>query len=124
MRYMMLVKSAEAVAPTPELMAAIGALGQEMAQAGVLVEMGGLAPTARGARIRLSRSKLTVMDGPFAEAKEVIGGYAVLNAASRSDAIELGRRFVQLHADVLGGEYVMELEIRELLDAPPRGERG
>ena len=119
MRYMMLVKAREGLQPPPELLAAIGKLGQEMAEKGVLVEMGGLAPSARGAKIRLSRARINVTDGPFTEAKEVIGGYAVLNAGSKAEAIALGRTFVQVHADILGAEHEMELEIRELFDAPP-----
>jgi len=115
---MMLVKSPEGVPPSPALMAEIGRLSQEMAQKGVLLEAGGLAPSAQGARIRLSGATLTVTDGPFAEAKELVGGYAVLKAGSKAEAIEHGRRFVQAHADVLGPAYVMELEIREMHDSP------
>ena len=114
MRFMMLVKSAEAGPPSPELMAAIGKLSQEMAQAGVLLDMGGLAPSSRGARIRLSDARLTVIDGPFTESKELIGGYSVLKAASKAEAIELGRRFMQVHADILGPGHEVELEIREV----------
>lgn len=120
MRFMSMVKSAEGAPPTPELMAAIGQLAQEMAQAGVLVEMGGLAPSVRGARIRLAAGTVTVSDGPFTEAKELVGGYAVFDVASKAEAVELGRRFVQVHADVLGPGHVMELEIRELF-GPPGG---
>ena len=120
MRFMMLVKSAEGIAPPPELQVAIGRMAQEMAQSGALVDMGGLLPSVRGARIRLARKTLTVTDGPFTEAKELVGGYAILRAGSKDEAVELGRRFMQVHADVLGPEYVVELEIRELSD-PPAG---
>jgi hypothetical protein len=116
---MMLVKSAEGVPPVPELYAAIGKLAQEMSQSGVLVDMGGLAPSSRGARIRLAGKKLTVTDGPFTEARELVGGYSVLEVASKAEAIEHGRRFMQVHADVLGPEHVVELEIRELFAPPP-----
>ena len=119
MRYMMIVKSAEPTAPpSPELMAAVGQMAQDMAQAGVLLDMGGLAPSARGARIRVSKGTLAVLDGPFTETKELIGGFAVLKAGSKSEAIELGRRFMQMHVDVLGGDFTAELEIREMADAP------
>jgi len=118
MRFISMVKSAESGPPSPELMAAIGKLAQEMGQAGVLIEMGGLAPSARGARIRLSRGALTVVDGPFTESKELVGGYAVFRVGSKAEAVELGRRFMQVHADILGPEHVMELEIRELADPP------
>jgi hypothetical protein len=119
MRYMMLVKADEGVPPNPELMQAIGRLSEEMARKGVLLEMGGLAPSARGARIRLSKKRLEVTDGPFTEAKELVGGYAVLKAGSKAEAIALGRQFMQVHADILGPEWEIELEIRELFDAPP-----
>lgn len=118
MRFMMLVKAAESGPPSPELMAAIGKLSQEMAEAGVLLDMGGLAPSARGAKIRLAGAQLTVTDGPFTESKEVVGGFAVLQAASKAEAVELGRRFMQVHADVLGPSAVLELEIREMADVP------
>ena len=77
MRFMTMVKAPEKspLGPPPKaLMEAIGKLGEEAAKAGVMVEMGGLLPTAMGARLRLSGGKLTVTDGPFSEAKEVIGG--------------------------------------------------
>jgi hypothetical protein len=119
MRFMMIVKAPEDTPPTAELFAAIGKLSQEMAASGVLLETGGLAPTARGARVRLSGAKLTVTDGPFTETKELIGGFAILKAASRAEAIEHGRRFMQIHADVLGPSYEAECEIREMHDPPP-----
>ena len=118
MRFISMVKAAEGGPPSPELMAAIGKLAQEMAQSGVLIEMSGLAPSAKGARIRLSRGALTVVDGPFTESKELVGGYAVLRVGSKAEALELGRRFVQVHADIMGPEHVMELEIREMFDPP------
>jgi len=121
MRFMMMVKTPESGPPSPELMAAVGKLSQEMTEAGVLLDTGGLAPSARGARIRLSGATLTVIDGPFTESKELIGGFAVLKAASKAEAIELGRRLMQVHADVLGPTFTAELEIREMFD-PPAGQ--
>ena len=119
MRFMMLVKTREGTQHPPELFAAIGKLSQEMAAKGVLLDAGGLAPSARGARIRLSGAKLTVTDGPFTETKELIGGFSVIKAASREEAIEHGRRFMQIHADVMGPSYEAEVEIREMPDFPP-----
>ena len=120
MKFISMVKTAESgPPPTPELMAAIGTLAQELAQSGVLVEMGGLHHSANGARIRLSRGAIRVTDGPFTESKELIGGYAIFNVGSKADAIELGRQFLQVHSDILGPQYAMELEIRELFE-PPR----
>ena len=120
MRFMSMVKGPEGLPPSPELMAAIGKLAKDMAEAGVLVEMGGLAPSAKGARIRLSGGTLTVVDGPFVETKEVVGGFAMFNVASKAEAVELGRRFIQLHADIMGPSHVMEVEIREMYE-PPAG---
>jgi hypothetical protein len=122
MRFMMLVKAAENTPPVPELHRAIGQLAQEMAQTGVLLDMGGLAPSTQGARIRLAKSKLTMTDGPFTEAKELVGGFAVLKASSRDEALELGRRFMQVHADILGPDHVVELEIRQIVDPPTQPE--
>ena len=122
MRFMMLVKAAENTPPVPELYRAIGQLAQEMAQKGTLLDMGGLAPSTQGTRIRLAKSKLTTTDGPFTEAKELVGGFAVLSASSRDEALELGRRFMQVHADILGPDHVVELEIRQIVDPPTRPE--
>src|SRR5262245_21230437 len=77
MRFMVVVKSAENAGPPPQaLMAAIAKLGEEAMRASVMLETGGLLPSAMGARVRLSNGNLTVTDGPFLESKELIGGYA------------------------------------------------
>lgn len=102
--------------PSPALMAAIGKVTEESTRSGALVETGGLLPSSRGARIRASRGRLKVTDGPFTEAKEIVGGYAILRAGSKEEAIELGRRFLQAHVDVLGPDYDGQLEIREMFD--------
>lgn len=120
MRFMMMVKAdpdyEAGRPPAPELMGAIGRLSEEMAKAGILIEQGGLLPSARGAKVRASGGKLTVVDGPFSEAKELVGGYAILQVRSREEAIELGKRFMKVHADVLGPAYDGELEIRQMFD--------
>ena len=105
--------------PEPKLMEAIGKLSEELIKAGVMLDTGGLLPSAKGARIRASGGKLTVKDGPFTEAKELIGGYAILQVRSKEEAVELGRRFMQLHVDILGPSYQAELEVREMYDAMP-----
>lgn len=121
MRFMMMVKTSEAAGPpSPALEAAIGKLMGEMAATGVLVDAGGLLPSAKGATLRLSRAQVTVTDGPFLETKELVGGFAVLEAASKEDAVELGRRFLQVHADTLGASYEATLEIRQMADQPAR----
>jgi hypothetical protein len=120
MRFMMIIKADKnyeaGIPPTRELMAAIGKLSQQMAKEGVLLEAGGLMPSSRGARIRLTQQKLIVTDGPFAETKELIGGYAILQAKSKEEAIELGKQFIKVHGEVLGPSYEGDLEIRQMLD--------
>lgn len=120
MRYLMMIKSAETEGPpSPELMAGVGRMIEEMSRSGVLLETGGLAPSARGARIKLTGAKLFVTDGPFAETNEVIGGYAILRANSKHEAVALGKQFMQLHADILGPAFSAECEVREMSDPPP-----
>ena len=117
MRFMMMVKCRDTetgVPPKKELIDAIGKVTEEGIKAGIVLATGGLLPSAMGARVLVSGGKLKVMDGPFAEAKELIGGFAILRASSKEEAIGLGRDFMQIHADVMGPEYEGELEIRQM----------
>jgi hypothetical protein len=127
MRFMMIVKADPSYeagrAPDPALLAAVGKLSGEMAQRGVLIQSGGLQPSSKGARVRVSGGKMTVTDGPFAETKELVGGFAILEAASKDEAIGLGRQFMQLHVDVLGQSYEGTLEVRPMFD-PANGSCG
>jgi hypothetical protein len=93
-----------------KLMADMGKLVEEMTRTGTLVATAGLRPTAEGFRVRLSGGKMRVTDGPFTEAKEVIGGYAILEAKSKAEAIELTKRFLEVHGD----EWELECEVRPL----------
>jgi hypothetical protein len=102
--------------PKPELMAAVGKLTQEQIKAGIVLANGGLLPSSQGARIRVGGGKLTVTDGPFAEAKEIIGGFAILETKSKQEAIELGSQFMQMHADILGPSWEGELEVRPMFE--------
>ena len=123
MRFMVMVKSSEKSGPPPQsLMQAIAKLGEEAGKAGVMVEMGGLMPTALGAKARLTGGKITVTDGPFTEAKEVIGGYAVYDVKSKQDVIRWTERFLALHKDHWSG-WEGECEIRQVFgpaDMPPQ----
>lgn len=117
MRFMMMIKAGPgdfAGPPPAALEAAIGRHIEEMTKAGVLVTTGGLAPPADGATIRVANGRLSVVDGPFAEAREFVGGFAIVRAASRDEAIQRGRQFLQLHIDALGDAYTGELEIRQV----------
>ena len=114
MKFMTMVKSSEHSGPPPqELMAAIAKLGEEAAKAGVLVVTGGLYPSAMGARVRLAGRKLTVTDGPFTEAKELIGGYAVYEVPSKKEAIEWTLRFMEVHKQHWP-DWEGETEIRQI----------
>ncbi len=98
MKFMMIVKHAENQgAPPKELMDAIGKLADEAVQAGTMLGNGGLAPTAQGARVQLSGGEVTVNDGPFTEAKEMIGGYAQFELKSKEEAVASAVRFMELH---------------------------
>ena len=120
MRFMMIVKANPSYEagrpPDPALLAAVGKLSAEMAKAGVLIQSGGLAPSSMGARVQVSGGKMTVTDGPFAETKELVGGFAILEAASKEEAIRLGREFMQVHVNVLGPSYEGTLEVRQMFD--------
>jgi len=97
--------------PSPHEMQAIGSLMQEMAQAGVLLGTEGFEPSAQGARIRINSGKFTVSDGPFADEKGIIAGYAVVKVKSKTEAIEWSQRFL---AAVGEGES----ELRQLREMP------
>jgi len=112
MRFLSLIRVDENTGqvPSQRLMDEMTVLIGEMRAAGKLVDTGGLQPTAKGRRVRLHNGKLSKIDGPFAEAKEVVGGYAILEAADLDEATELTRRFVAIHGD----EWNIECEVRQI----------
>ena len=111
MRFLSIYKTAERTTrPTPEEMATMGKLIEEGMKAGWLVSTEGCLPSALGARVRRAEGKLTVTDGPFTEAKELVGGFAILNADSKAEAIELTRRFLSIAGDG-------ECELRQIYEA-------
>ena len=114
MRFMMLVKSAEnSAAPRAQLMDAIARLAEDAAKAGRMLGSGGLAPTAQSSRVRLSGGQLAVIDGPFTETKEVVGGYAQFEFKSKREAIESAMQFMDLHRQYWPG-WEGETEIRQI----------
>jgi hypothetical protein len=98
MRFMTLYKPGResAAPPTQQEMAKMGELIAEMTKAGVLIATDGLQPSSKGAKVRISDGKFTVIDGPFAETKEVVAGYAIIEASSKAEAIELTKRFLSV----------------------------
>lgn len=111
MRYMFLVIAPPSDGPPPQaLMDAMGKLIQERTADGSLLDTGGLFPMAMGARITLKRGQINVIDGPFTESKEVIGGYAIFEFATRAQALAAAVEFMELHRDhAEGWEGVCEM---------------
>ena len=117
MRFMMLVKHAEkSGAPPKEFMDAMAILDEEAVKAGTIRGSGGLAPTAQSTRVRLSSGQIKVIDGPFTEAKEVVGGYALFELKSKEEAIKGAVRFMELHKKHWPG-WEGETEIRQIFGA-------
>lgn len=102
--------------PSEQLMEDMGKLIYELTRAGVLIATAGLRPTSEGVRVRSRHGKLSTTDGAFTETKEVIGGYAILEAPSKEDAIALIKRFLGVHGD----DWDIECEVRPL-DGPEFG---
>jgi len=119
MRYMMIVKGDENLdrsGPPPQaLMDAMDKLGKESIKSGKMISFGGLLRTSQGARLRLADGKLTVTDGPFTEAKEVIGGFSIMNLSSKEEAIEEARKFMELHR-IHWPEWNGETEVRAMFE--------
>ena len=118
MRFMSMIRINEnaGLAPSEQLMSDMGKLIEELTRTGQLITTAGLRPTSEGVRVRLRHGKLSMADGPFTESKEVIGGYAIVEAKTKEEAIELTRRFLKIH----GEEWDIECELRQL-DGPEFG---
>lgn len=115
MKFMMIVKHKEGQGlPPKELIDAITKLGEEATKAGTLLNSGGLAPTSTGARVRVSNEKVSVIDGPFVETKEIIGGFALFELNSREEAIESAVEFMELHKKYWP-EWEGETEVRQMM---------
>jgi len=113
MRFLSMIRIQENTGkkPSERMMSEMGQLMAEMTAAGTLLDTAGLAPTANGKRVRLRGGTISVVDGPFTEIKEVIGGYAMLNAASFDEAMEMARRFVELH---VADGWEIDCEVRQV----------
>jgi hypothetical protein len=121
MRFMVMVRankdSESGVPPSPELVAAMMKFNEEMVKAGVLLAADGLHPSSKGARVRFSRGKRTVTDGPFAETKELIAGFWLIQVKSREEAIEWMKR---CPAPFENQDSEVEIrQVYELSDFPP-----
>ena len=116
MRYMIIVKATKdseaGVMPGVELLAEMAAYHEELARAGVLVDGSGLQRSAKGWRVRYNGARRTVIDGPFAETKELIAGYTIIQVKSREEAVAWTRRFPNPTLD--GGDC--EIEVRRMFE--------
>ena len=104
MRFMVIVKATaesekEGALPDPQLMADMGKYNEELSKAGILLALDGLHPSSKGARVKFSGKSRTVTDGPFTEAKELVGGWALMECRDKAEAIEWTKRFLALVGD-------------------------
>jgi len=111
MKILALYKPAHQNPPTPEMMAKMNAFIEELTKAGKLIATEGRKAGAPGMKIRMRKGQLSVTDGPFTEAKEIVGGFALMNVDSREETITLTRRFLEIAGDG-------ESEIIEMFEAP------
>jgi hypothetical protein len=121
MRAMLMVKGdpQPGAAPSEELLGAMGRYNDELKEAGVLVDLAGLFPSAMGRRVRLSGGHRSVVDGPFAESKQLVAGYWILQVQSMEEAVEWAERFpFEAFSRIYPGEYgaEVEIEIRQVFE--------
>ena len=124
MRVMLLIKGdpQPGAAPSQELLAAMGSYNDELKEAGVLIDLAGLLPSAEGRRVRLSGGNRAVIDGPFPESRELIAGYWILQTQSMGEAVEWAERFpFEAWSRIYPGEYgaEVEIEIRQVFEPEP-----
>jgi len=117
MRFMYIVTSADHGQPTPQLLEAMHKLADREIKAGRMLDNGGLMPLATGAQVRIADGKLSVVDGPFVEAKEVIGGYAIFELPGKEEALAMAVEFMQLHKDHMP-QWQGVCELRPFANAP------
>ena len=118
MKYLSFIRHSEKYRespPPPALMAAMGEFVQRSLRDGTLVETGGLLPSKDGLRVRLEGGKIDVIDGPFTESKEIIGGWAILNAKTREEAVRIATEFMELHRKHWPG-FEGESEVRPMFE--------
>jgi hypothetical protein len=118
MKYLSFIRHSESYreqTPPPALMQAMGEFIERARKTGALVDTGGLLPSKDGLRIRLDGGKITVTDGPFSESKEIIGGWAILQAETKEEARRFSVEFVELHRKHWPG-FDCECEVRPMFD--------
>jgi hypothetical protein len=119
MRFMTMVRFDESLpvdSPPPELFQVMAEFAAEGARSGTLIDQGGLLPSAAGAIVSLANGTIKAVDGPFAEAKELVGGYAVIEVRSKAEAVQLAKRLMQIHKDHWPG-WEGSCEVRQLMES-------
>ena len=115
-RYLSMIRIEEQNLPaqglSPESQDRMGALMEEITKAGVMLDTAGLTPSSEGTRLTISGGKISHTDGPFTESKEVVGGYAILQAKDKAEALEWTKRFLQVHDDY----WTVTAEVREIAE--------
>jgi hypothetical protein len=115
-RYLTMIRIDERNAPpegpSPEMQKRMGALLEEVTKAGVMLDTAGLTSTSEGTRVTWSGGKLSYTDGPFTESKEVVGGYAILQAKDKAEALEWTKRFLQVHEE----HWTVTAEVRQIAE--------
>jgi hypothetical protein len=117
-KFMFIVTSAHSMGPSPKLLEEMHKLARREIEAGRMLDNGGLMPIAQGARVRIEDGQLRVLDGPFTETKEVIGGYAVFELKDKVEAVASAVEFMQLHKDYMPG-WEGTCEVREFAQGGP-----
>jgi hypothetical protein len=118
MRFLLMTKadknSEAGLPPNQKLWDAVEKHTEEMMKAGIILSVGGLVPSSAGTRLVLTPKGITQVDGPFAETKELIAGYAIIEAKSKEEAIQIQRDWFKLHQGLLGSSYEVICEIRQV----------
>lgn len=115
-RYLTMIRIDErdvpAEGPSPELQQRMGELFEEITKAGVMLETAGLLPSAQGTRVTWSGGAISHLDGPFTETKEVVGGYSIIKAENKEEAVRWAERFLRTHEDY----WTITAEVREIVE--------
>lgn len=122
MRFLLMLKTdpANRVAPTPELYAAMGELTEDSMKSGMLVDTGAVQASESGTTLKLAGGRVTVAEGSLVGPDELVGGYAIVEVKTKEEAVAMSRRFLEIHAKVLGPSVTMESEVLRMYS--PAGE--
>ena len=122
MRYLMLIKVGSGMAPANDaLMEAIDKFVEKLKRSGQMVDTGGLQARESGTLLGLNHGKVSVTEGPFTEANEIIGGFIIVEVKDKPEAMSIAREFLEMHAKAMGTGYAAEVEVRRMFLPDPEG---